>query len=52
MSDPSDPLSWVDRAEAGVWVEINADSLDQLSLYAIRTRYPGDDPTPEEAIQA
>jgi len=38
--------------EAGIFVEIDPDLLDQLPAYAIHTRYPGDYPTIEEAKQA
>jgi len=39
-------------SKAGVFVEIDPDQLDQLTAYAIHTRYPGDYPTFEEAKQA
>lgn len=38
--------------QAGVWVGVESDQLDLLSEYAVRVRYPGDDPTAEEAREA
>lgn len=38
--------------QAGVFLPINLTQLDRLSSYAIRVRYPGDDPTPDEAREA
>jgi len=110
MSDPNDPLSWVERAEedyamarfalrrkipftysacfhaqqcaekylkallvsgghafskvhdllvlsdecaqAGSLVAVSEDLLSSLSYYAVRVRYPGEDPTPDEAREA
>jgi HEPN domain-containing protein len=37
---------------AGLLLGIDADQLDTLSSYEVRTRYPGEEPTPEEAGQA
>lgn len=31
---------------------LSPDDLDILSSYRVRVRYPGDDPTPDEAKQA
>ncbi|MCB0200859.1 MAG: HEPN domain-containing protein [Anaerolineae bacterium] len=31
---------------------MSPDDLDILSSYRVRVRYPGDDPTPDEAKQA
>lgn len=39
-------------AKAGIAITINADELDVLSAYAVRVRYPGDDPSPKEAEEA
>lgn len=36
----------------GVYLGIDPDELDTLSSYAVRVRYPGDDPNPEEARRA
>ena len=38
--------------QAGLIVPIEADQLDTLSSYAVQVRYPGNDPTPEEASEA
>lgn len=38
--------------QAGVIVPINPDELDRLSACAVQVRYPGDEPTLEEARQA
>ena len=38
--------------QAGLLLEIDADLLDTLSSYAVRVRYPGADPTPDEARHA
>ena len=38
--------------QAGLLLEVDADLLDTLSSYAVRVRYPGADPTPEEARHA
>jgi HEPN domain-containing protein len=37
---------------AGVLLGIDAKKLNTLSDYAVRVRYPGDDPTPDEAREA
>lgn len=39
-------------ARAGIIVPIDPDDLDRLSAYAVQVRYPGEDPTPEEARAA
>ncbi len=39
-------------ARHGILLGIEPDHLDTLSSYAVRVRYPGDDPTPEEARRA
>ena len=36
-------------AQVGVIVPIDPDDLDRLSAYAVQVRYPGEEPTPEEA---
>lgn len=38
--------------KAGILLEIDSKQLDMLSSYAVRVRYPGEDPTPEEAREA
>jgi HEPN domain-containing protein len=38
--------------KAGVWLPVAAEQLNALSEYGVRVRYPGDDPTPEEARHA
>jgi len=38
--------------KVGVWLPVDAKQLSALSEYAVRVRYPGDDPTPEEARHA
>ena len=38
--------------QAGLLLEIDADLLDTLSSYAVKVRYPGADPTTEEARHA
>lgn len=38
--------------EAGIITGLAPTQLDLLSAYAVRVRYPGDDPTPDEARQA
>jgi HEPN domain-containing protein len=38
--------------QSGILVGIEAKQLHALSDYAVRARYPGDDPTPEEAREA
>ena len=37
---------------AGILVAVDPDYLDRLSAYAVRVRYPGDEPTLEEAQEA
>jgi len=39
-------------AEAGILLTVGARELHDLSDYAVRVRYPGDTPTPEEAREA
>jgi len=39
-------------ARAGVIVPMDADELDRLSAYAVQVRYPGEEPTLEEARHA
>ena len=36
----------------GILVVVSEDLLSTLSYYAVRVRYPGEDPTPDEARQA
>lgn len=36
----------------GIIITVNLDQLDVLSSYAVRVRYPGEDPTPAEAREA
>lgn len=38
--------------QAGILTGLAPARLDVLSAYAVRIRYPGDDPTPDEARQA
>ncbi len=48
-----DLLLLSDQCEkAGVIVTIEAKQLNTLSDYAVRIRYPGEDPTPDEAHEA
>jgi HEPN domain-containing protein len=39
-------------SRAGVLLPIDADFLDSLSFFAVQARYPGEDPTIEEAQEA
>jgi len=39
-------------AQAGVIMPIDPDELDRLSAYAVQVRYPGEEPTLEEARHA
>ena len=39
-------------AEAGILTGFTKETLGRLSGYAVRTRYPGNQPTPEEAKEA
>ena len=39
-------------ARAGILLSIPEDQLATLSFYAVRVRYPGEDPIPEEAREA
>jgi hypothetical protein len=50
MSNENDPLAWVERAEEDY--AMVQDDLSILLSYAVRVRYPGEDPTPEEAREA
>ena len=36
----------------GIFLEIDPKHLNTLTDYAVRTRYPGNDPTPEDAKEA
>jgi len=38
--------------QAGILTGLDPARLDVLSAYAVRVRYPGDDPTPDETRQA
>jgi HEPN domain-containing protein len=38
--------------KAGILLELDPDLLDTLSSYAVRVRYPGEEPLPEEARAA
>ncbi len=38
--------------QAGILTGLDPTRLDLLSAYAVRIRYPGDDPTPDEARMA
>lgn len=53
MSDVHDLLLLSKQCEkAGVILAIEDKELNTLTDYAVRIRYPGDDPTPEEAREA
>jgi len=39
-------------AQVGILLSMPEDQLASLSYYAVRVRYPGDDPTPDEAREA
>ena len=39
-------------AQAGLVLGIDVDDLDTLSSYAVRARYPGEQPSPSEAQEA
>jgi HEPN domain-containing protein len=39
-------------SKAGIFLGIDLKDLNTLSDYAVRVRYPGDDPTPDEAREA
>ena len=39
-------------AQAGIVLSVSSDQLSSLSYYAVRARYPGEDPTPDEAREA
>lgn len=39
-------------AQAGILLGMAPQQLSALSLYAVLVRYPGDDPTPDEAAEA
>ena len=36
----------------GLPIPIDADQLERLAAYAVQVRYPGEDPTPDEAREA
>jgi HEPN domain-containing protein len=36
-------------AQVGIFLPVSEDHLSSLSYYAVRVRYPGEDPTPAEA---
>ena len=36
----------------GLRIPIDSDQLERLAAYAVQVRYPGDDPTPDEAREA
>jgi HEPN domain-containing protein len=36
----------------GVIIPMDQDALEHLTAYAVQVRYPGDDPTPDEAREA
>ncbi|MBU0511582.1 MAG: HEPN domain-containing protein [Chloroflexi bacterium] len=38
--------------QAGVWIGIDVKQLNTLYDYAVRVRYPGDDPTEDDAREA
>ncbi len=38
--------------KVGVIIPVEQDALQRLAAYAIQVRYPGDDPTPDEARAA
>jgi hypothetical protein len=38
--------------QSGLILPIDEDDLSFLTQYAVQTRYPGDDPTPDEAKRA
>jgi HEPN domain-containing protein len=64
MHDPTEPLAWVTRAEEDLAalsdlclqneliVPVDRDALECLTAYAVQVRYPGEDPTPDEAREA
>lgn len=53
FSRTHDLLLLNDQCErAGVLLGLDAKSLNTLSDYAVKVRYPGDDPTPEQAREA
>jgi len=37
---------------SGIVVPVDQDALQRLAAYAVQVRYPGEDPTPEEAREA
>jgi HEPN domain-containing protein len=45
MPDSTDPLAWVARAEENY-------ALERLAAYAVQVRYPGEDPSVQEAQEA
>jgi len=38
--------------QAGIFIGVDLKQLNTLSDYAVRVRYPGEDPTPDEASEA
>lgn len=38
--------------QSGTIIPVDQDLLQRLAAYAVQVRYPGDDPTPEEAEEA
>lgn len=40
------------NAQTGVLLPVGVDRLRQLSAYAVQVRYPGEEPTPDEARDA
>lgn len=38
--------------QAGMSIGIDLNRIDTLSFYAVQARYPGDEPTPEEASES
>ena len=50
MSEITDPQTWIRRAEEDYLIAAN--HLNTLSEHAVRTRYPGEDPTFQEAEEA
>lgn len=39
-------------SQAGIFLEVNPKLLNSLTDYAVRTRYPGEGPTTEDAKEA
>jgi hypothetical protein len=36
----------------GLSIQVSQDALERLTAYAVQVRYPGEDPTPDEAREA